>query len=91
MAKTNVGIFTQPEPGKNKAPREPAGEGRDRLELVSFARSLVVLGCGETTISMCPALTLNDEATVALDLLEHDLFQVEHEFEHSTSLELVSL
>jgi len=40
---------------------------------------------------MCPALTLNDEATVALDLLEHDLFQVEHEFEHSTSLELVSL
>jgi 4-aminobutyrate aminotransferase len=76
---------------KDKATREPAGAWRDRLELVSFERGLVVLGCGESTIRVCPALILNEqEATVALDLLEDALFQVEQEYAHSDALELAS-
>jgi len=65
---------------KNKATREPASALRNRLEVLAFERGLIVLGCGETTLRVCPALILKkEEAMVGLDILEESLTQVEEE------------
>ena len=72
---------------KDKATREPAPELRNRIETLAFERGLMVLGCGETTIRLAPPLVLSkEEATVALDLLEEALAQVEKEYEQATAL-----
>jgi len=40
-----------------------------------------VLGCGETSLRLCPPLIVNEqEATVALDILEEALTAAEKEF-----------
>jgi 4-aminobutyrate aminotransferase len=66
---------------RNKETREPATELRNRVEMVAFERGLIILGCGETSIRLCPPLIVTkDEATVALDILEEALTQVEKEF-----------
>lgn len=40
----------------------------------AFERGLLILGCGETSIRLCPPLIVNqNEADVALDLLEESL------------------
>ena len=65
---------------KDKATREPAASLRNRLEILAFERGLMVLGCGETTVRLCPPLILKEEeATVALDILEDALTAVEKE------------
>ena len=72
---------------KDKATREPATALRNRVETLAFERGLMVLGCGETTLRLCPPLILKEEeATVALDILEDVLTQVEKEHEHSSEL-----
>jgi 4-aminobutyrate aminotransferase len=44
---------------------------RDRIVELAFERGLLILGCGETTIRLCPPLILKQqEADVALDILE---------------------
>jgi 4-aminobutyrate aminotransferase len=69
---------------KNKETREPAAELRNRVEMLAFERGLMILGCGETSIRLCPPLIVSDEeATVALDILEDVLTQVEKEFSHA--------
>jgi len=69
---------------KNKETREPAAELRNRVETLAFAKGLMILGCGETSIRLCPPLIIGEEeATVALDLLEDALTQVENEFAHA--------
>lgn len=69
---------------KNKETREPATELRNRVEELAFERGLIILGCGETSIRLCPPLIVNeDEATVALDILEDALTQVEKEIAHA--------
>ncbi|MFZ1015935.1 MAG: aminotransferase class III-fold pyridoxal phosphate-dependent enzyme, partial [Terracidiphilus sp.] len=69
---------------QDKATREPAGKWRDRVETLAFERGLMVLGCGESTIRLCPPLILNEhEATVALDILEDALTHAEKEHAHS--------
>ena len=56
---------------KDQATREPAAELRDRIVDMAFERGLLILGCGETSIRLAPALILRpEEATVALDILE---------------------
>ena len=66
---------------KNKETREPAPELRNRVETLAFERGLMILGCGETSIRLCPPLIVTEEeATVALDILEDALAQVEKEF-----------
>ena len=72
---------------KDKATREPATALRNRVETLAFERGLMVLGCGETTLRLCPPLILKEEeATVALDILEDVLTQVEKEHEHAGEL-----
>ena len=69
---------------KNKETREPATDLRNRVETLAFERGLMILGCGETSIRLCPPLIVTEEeATVALDILEDALTQVEKEFAHA--------
>jgi 4-aminobutyrate aminotransferase len=72
---------------KDKTTREPATAVRNRLETLAFERGMLVLGCGETTLRLCPPLILSEEeATVGLDILEDALTQAEKEHEHSAEL-----
>ena len=71
---------------KNKATREPAADLRDRVETLAFERGLMILGCGQTTLRLSPPLIVSkEEATVALDILEDALTQVELEHAHAAS------
>jgi 4-aminobutyrate aminotransferase len=64
----------------DKTTREPATALRNRVETLCFEKGLLILGCGETSIRLCPALIVNEhEAMVALDILEEALTQVEEE------------
>ena len=72
---------------KAKETREPVTELRNRVEAVAFEKGLVILGCGETSIRLCPPLIMSeDEAMVGLDILEDALTQVEKEFAGSREL-----
>ena len=65
---------------KDKATREPAAAVRNRVETLAFERGLIVLGCGENTLRLCPPLIISEqEATVALDILEEALTLAEKE------------
>jgi len=65
---------------KDKATREPATALRNRIETLAFERGLMMLGCGETSLRLCPPLVVSEEeATVALDILEESLTVVEEE------------
>ena len=69
---------------KDKATREPAVELRNRIETLAFEHGLVMLGCGETSLRLSPPLIVSEEeATVALDILEEVLTQAEKEYELS--------
>ena len=72
---------------KDKTTREPAAALRNRVEELAFERGLMILGCGETSIRLCPPLVVNEhEANVALDILEDALTQVEKEFAQTGAL-----
>jgi 4-aminobutyrate aminotransferase len=56
---------------KDQTSRAVAGPWRDRIVELAFARGLLILGCGETSIRLAPPLIVNThEATIALDILE---------------------
>jgi 4-aminobutyrate aminotransferase len=66
---------------KDKATREPAAALRNRVETLAFERGLMVLGCGESSIRLCPPLIVSEqEATVALDILEEAIALAEKEY-----------
>ncbi len=76
---------------KDKVTREPATELRNRIETLAFERGLMILGCGETTLRFCPPLVINEhEATVALDIVEEALTEVEKEHAHAGELAAVT-
>jgi 4-aminobutyrate aminotransferase len=56
---------------KDQKSRTPAGPMRDKIVDLAFERGLLILGCGETSIRLCPPLIVNQqEANIALDILE---------------------
>ncbi len=56
---------------ENKQTRAVANSLRERIVDLAFERGLLLLGCGENTIRLCPALVVTQaEMDVALDLLE---------------------
>jgi 4-aminobutyrate aminotransferase len=56
---------------KDTQTREAFSAMRDRVVDRAFERGLLILGCGETTIRLCPPLIVNQhEADIALDILE---------------------
>src|SRR5215469_3943393 len=65
---------------QDKTKREPAAAVRNRVETLAFERGLMMLGCGECSIRLCPPLIVSEEeATVALDILEAALTVAERE------------
>ncbi len=65
---------------KNQQSREVAGAWRDRIVELAFERGLLILGCGETSIRLAPPLIVHEnEAAVALEILEECISQVESE------------
>jgi len=69
---------------KDKATREPAVALRNKVETLAFERGLMLLGCGETSLRLSPPLIVKEEeAMVALDILEEALTIVEKEHEQS--------
>jgi 4-aminobutyrate aminotransferase len=59
------------EPHEDGQYPRPAGALRDRIVNMAFERGLLLLGCGENTIRLCPPLIVKpQEADIALDLLE---------------------
>jgi 4-aminobutyrate aminotransferase len=65
---------------KDKATREPAADLRNRVVNLAFERGLMILGCGESSIRICPPLIVKEqEASVALDIFEESLTLVEKE------------
>jgi 4-aminobutyrate aminotransferase len=76
---------------RDKATREPATALRNRVETLAFEKGLMLLGCGETSLRLCPPLIVSkEEASVALDILEESLAQVEEEHEQARTLEAVT-
>jgi 4-aminobutyrate aminotransferase len=56
---------------KDQQSRTPAGPMRDKIVDLAFERGLLILGCGETSIRLCPPLIVNQqEADIALDILD---------------------
>jgi 4-aminobutyrate aminotransferase len=56
---------------EDRLSRKPAGDLRDRIVDLAFQRGLLLLGCGENTIRLCPPLIITQQETdVALDILE---------------------
>jgi 4-aminobutyrate aminotransferase len=57
---------------RSKRTREAAHGLRDRVIELAFERGLLLLGCGETSIRICPSLLLSQkDATTGLDILEN--------------------
>jgi 4-aminobutyrate aminotransferase len=56
---------------KDKVTKEYAATDRDRIVELAFERGVLFLGCGPSTIRICPALVVTKEqADVAVDVLE---------------------
>jgi len=56
---------------KDKVTKEYGHAERDRIVEMAFERGVLFLGCGPSTIRLCPALVVTkEEADVALDVLE---------------------
>ncbi len=56
---------------EDKQTRKPAGVLRDTVVDLAFERGLLLLGCGESTIRICPPLVIcQQEMDVALDIME---------------------
>ncbi len=65
---------------KDQQTREVAGAWRDRIVELAFERGLLILGCGETSIRLAPPLIVNEhEASIALDILEECVVEVQRE------------
>jgi 4-aminobutyrate aminotransferase len=56
---------------KDRASKQPDPELRDRVEMASFERGLILLGCGANSIRWSPPLILSqDNVAVALDIFD---------------------
>jgi 4-aminobutyrate aminotransferase len=54
--------------------KQRAPQLRDDLELLAFERGLLILGCGQNSIRLCPPLVVTkDQADWAIDTLEECL------------------
>ncbi len=72
---------------KDRKTREAAPALRNRIVDLAFERGLAILGCGETSFRLSPPLVLNQqEANVALQILEECIVEVEREHARRNSL-----
>jgi 4-aminobutyrate aminotransferase len=63
---------------RDKQSKERAPEIRNQLEEMAFERGLLILGCGQNSIRLCPPLVIDrDQADFAVDTLEQCLRALE--------------
>ncbi len=78
------GLMVAIELVEDKQSRSPVPTLRDRVIDLAFQRGLLLLGCGETSIRLCPSLLVSQqEADVALDILEESLQLAASERKHT--------
>ena len=66
-----LGLMIGVEIVKDKVTKEYGAAYRDRIVELAFERGVLFLGCGPSTVRICPALIVTkDEANVAVDVLE---------------------
>ncbi len=59
---------------KDRTTRQIAPDVRDRLVQGAFRKGLLLLGCGESTVRFCPALTVSaEQVDTALSIFEDTL------------------
>jgi 4-aminobutyrate aminotransferase len=69
-----LGLMIGVELVRDRETKERAGDWRDQLIQKAFQRGLLLLGCGQNTIRICPALTVsNEEIDVFLEIFEESL------------------
>lgn len=69
-----MGLMVGVELVKDRETKERAGDWRDQVIQNGFRKGLLLLGCGENTIRLCPALTVTDEEIdVFLNIFEESL------------------
>jgi 4-aminobutyrate aminotransferase len=70
----------------DKQKKTIAGKQRDRIVELAFERGLLFLGAGESTVRLSPPLIVTqEEADVAMDVLEECISIVEKEGAHEKS------
>jgi 4-aminobutyrate aminotransferase len=66
-----LGLMLGIELVRNQDTRQKAPDLRDKVVQMAFERGLLILGAGDTTLRLCPPLTVNrDQCDFALDTLE---------------------
>ena len=69
-----LGLMIGIELVRDQQTKERAPDLRDRLEMMAFERGLLILGCGQNSIRLCPPLVITrDQADFAVDTLEECL------------------
>ena len=64
---------------KDRQSREPYPEFRNKVVQHCFQRGLLVLGCGESAIRFCPALTVSEQQiSTAIDIVRSSILSVHH-------------
>src|SRR5215475_15685494 len=63
---------------KDQKTKEYGAAERDRIIELSFERGVLLLGCGPSTVRICPPLIVTkEEAEIAMDVLEESIAKVE--------------
>ncbi|NLI33729.1 MAG: acetyl ornithine aminotransferase family protein [Deltaproteobacteria bacterium] len=66
-----LGLMVGVELVKDRETKERAGALRDAVIQRAFQKGLLILGCGENVLRLCPALTIKrEEVTLCLEILE---------------------
>jgi len=69
-----MGLMIGVELVKDRETKERAGDWRDQVIQNAFHKGLLLLGCGQNTIRICPPLTVSrEEVEVFLHILEESL------------------
>ena len=74
-----IGLMIGVEFVKDALTKEPDSKLRDRIEELAFERGLLTLGCGRSTIRICPALNITQaEAEEGLEIFEEAITLAEN-------------
>jgi 4-aminobutyrate aminotransferase len=69
-----MGLMIGVELVKDRETKERAGDWRDQVIQQAFRKGLLLLGCGQNTLRICPALTVtSEEVDVFLNIFEESL------------------
>lgn len=72
-----MGLMIGVELVKDRVTKQRAGDWRNQVIQKAFRKGLLLLGCGENTLRLCPALTVSrDEVDVCLSIMEESFREI---------------